>query len=127
MSAEDSHPWHSEVEGIGGKGFASPALLTCPKFQGRLSAEAGLISPAGKSFLTHGASSNGLPAGRALGFPVGSASAQILTPTVTLSAIVPNRKRQNLQLFDLGKASHHPASMFFPVKWGSGGICTQRL
>lgn len=41
----------SEVESMGRKAFASPAVLTCPKFQERLSSEAGLSSWARKPFL----------------------------------------------------------------------------
>lgn len=39
---------HSGVEGVGGTGFASPAVSTCLKFQRRLSSEAGQEALTGK-------------------------------------------------------------------------------
>lgn len=76
--------WPSEVEDMGVKGFASPAVdvLKVP--------EAGLSQQLDSPSRQKGASSEGQSTSKALGLPAVSASAPILTPASTLLAILLN-------------------------------------
>lgn len=101
MGKDAGTPRHSEVKGMEGEGFASPALLPTQV----AACSRGRMEPKGHTALP----GRQVPAVSIL---VGLTSALILTPHATLFASVPNPETQNHQQIHPGKASYLPASLF---------------